>query len=389
MNRAAAGSTAALGLAMLGLVLGACAPRHKLGGPLDGLSQEEQARFTAGRAVFERTFTPETGLGPIFNANGCAECHEAPVVGGTGDEVEVHAAAFDTATGFCDPLADRGGFVFQQHVTPALKAALGIDSEPIPAEATARAGRSTPAILGFGLLDAVPDAEIESMADPDDRDGDGISGRVNHFVDGRVGRFGRKALVPTLREFNAGAFVVEMGITSPDAPTEETVGGNPIPPGVDPVAEPELTADALSLADDFVRLAAPPDPRPFSHAAKKGRKVFYSIECQRCHVTSLTTGDSPVKALRYREVHAYTDLLLHDMGPDLADICLGDATPSEFRTAPLMGIRNATKFLHDGRAKTLEEAIRLHGGEASHARARFDALTPKQREALLEFLRSL
>jgi CxxC motif-containing protein (DUF1111 family) len=389
MSRAAVGWTATLGLAVLALVAAACAPRHELGGPLDGLTQDEETRFAAGRTVFEKEFTPATGLGPIFNSAACAECHEDPVVLGHGDEVELHVAAFDPSTGTCDPLAGRGGPVIQKSVTPALKAALGIDSEPVPAEASARADRSSPAILGFGLLDAVPDAEILALADPDDRDGDGISGRPNHFVDGRLGRFGRKALVPTLREFNAGAFVVEMGITNPEAPTEETIGGGPIPAGVDPVAEPELTADQLSLADDFVRFAAPPDPQPLGRTAKKGRAIFYDIQCQRCHVPSLTTGDSPVKALRHREVYAYTDLLLHDMGTALADICLGDATPSEFRTAPLMGVRLSTTFLHDGRAKTLEEAIRLHDGEAARSRAKFEALTAKQRDELLAFLRSL
>jgi CxxC motif-containing protein (DUF1111 family) len=279
--------------------------------------------------------------------------------------------------------------VIQQAVTPALKAALGIDSEPIPTAATARAHRSTPDLFGFGLLDAVPDAAIEALADPEDRNGDGISGRPNHFFDGRLGRFGRKALVPTLREFNAGAFVIEQGITNPDAPAEETVGGRPIPEGVDPVADPEIDAEALSLANDFVRFSAPPAPQPLRGAAKQGRSLFARIECQRCHVPALTTGDNPVKALRYRKVHAYSDLLLHDMGPELADICLGEATPSEFRTEPLMGLRLATSFLHDGRAKTLEDAVRLHGGEASRSRRRFEALSAKERESLLEFLRSL
>jgi CxxC motif-containing protein (DUF1111 family) len=334
-------------------------------------------------------FTPETGLGPLFNADSCAECHEDPVVGGSGDEVEVHVSAFDPASGFCDPLAARGGPVIQRSVTPALKSALGIDSEPIPSGATGRAQRSTPGILGFGLLDAVPDSTIEALADPEDRDGDGISGRPNHFVDGRIGRFGRKSLVPTLREFNAGAFVVEQGITNPEAITEETIGGVPIPAGVDPVADPEITAEALSLADDFVRFTAPPAPRPLRGQAKKGQLIFAQIGCQRCHVPSLKTGPNPVKALRNVTVRAYTDLLLHDMGPDLADICLGEASPSEFRTAPLMGVRLATSFLHDGRAKTLDEAVRLHGGEALRSRRQFEVLSTEQRQALLEFVRSL
>ena len=388
MRPAVVGRTAAVVVAAIGLIAAACAPRRELGSPLDGLTRKERERFAVGREEFERVFTPETGLGPLFNADSCAECHENPVTLGTGDEVELHVAAFDQAAAFCDPLADHGGPVIQQHATPALKA-LGIDSEPVPAAATARAGRSTPDLFGFGLLDAVPDATIEALADPDDRDGDGISGRPNHFFDGRVGRFGRKALVPTLREFNAGAFVIEQGITDPEAPTEESIGGSPIPAGVDPVSEPEITSDALLLADDFVRFSAPPPPRPLGAAEKKGRTLFVQLACQRCHVPALKTGDSPVKALGHRKVHAYTDLLLHDMGPDLADICLGEATPSEFRTEPLMGVRLATSFLHDGRAKTLEEAIRLHGGEASRSRRRFEAMSTEQREALLAFLRSL
>lgn len=378
MKPAVVGWTAATGLAAVGLIAAACAPKQELGDPLNGLSREELARFAAGREEFEKVFIPGTGLGPLFNANSCAECHEDPLALGTGDEVEVHVAAFDPATRACDPLVDRGGPVIQQVATPALKAALGIDGEPIPVAATARAGRTTPDIFGFGLLDAVPDAAIEALADPDDRNGDGVSGRPNHFFDGRLGRFGRKALVPTLREFNAGAFVIEQGITNPEAPTEESIGGSPIPEGVDPVAEPEITAEAVSLANDFVRFSAAPAPRPLRQ-----------VECQQCHVPALKTGENPVKALRNRTVYAYTDLLLHDMGPELADICLGEASPSEFRTEPLMGLRLATSFLHDGRAKTLEEAIRLHGGEASSSRMRFEALSAKERESLLQFLRSL
>jgi len=283
----------------------------------------------------------------------------------------------------------KGGPVIQQKVTPALKAALGIDAEPVPAEATARAMRTTPDLFGFGLLDAVPDAVILALADPDDRDGDGISGRPNRFFDGRLGRFGRKALVPTLREFNAGAFVVEQGITNPEVLSEETVGGQPIPPGVDPVPEPEITEKALEATDAFVRFLAPPAPLKLTRVATQGRDIFSRIGCHRCHVPTLKTGDHAVKALSNREVAAYTDLLLHDMGPELADICLGLATPSEFRTEPLMGLRLSERFLHDGRAGSTEEAIRLHGGEGAAARDKFGALSSAARQALLEFLKSL
>ena len=363
-----------------------CPPAPKPGDPLRGLTAEELDRFNRGKEVFERAFTPETGLGPLFNADACGECHEKPVTGGTGDEVELHATAF--RNGICDPLADSGGPVFQLQVTPALKAALGIDQEPVPAGA-ARANRSTPAIMGFGLLEAVPDRDILLRADPRDKNHDGISGRPNRNFDGRLGRFGRKALVPTLNEFNAGAFVIEMGITSPAVPTEETIGGRPIPAGVDPVPEPELSQEDLDLVDDFVRFLAPPAPLPLDLEGERGKIIFGTIGCVSCHAPSLTTGDNPVRALRYKQVNAYTDLLLHDMGPARADICLGLAEPSEFRTEPLMGLRLRDKFMHDGAATTLEQAIELHDGEAARARDGFKKLSARERAAVLKFLGSL
>ena len=363
-----------------------CPPAPKPGDPLRGLTAEELERFNRGKEVFERAFTPETGLGPLFNADACGECHEKPVTGGTGDEVELHATAF--RNGICDPLADSGGPVFQLQVTPALKAALGIDQEPVPAGA-ARANRSTPAIMGFGLLEAVPDRDILLRADPRDKNHDGISGRPNRNFDGRLGRFGRKALVPTLKEFNAGAFVIEMGITSPAVPTEETIGGRPIPAGVDPVPEPELAQVDLDLVDDFVRFLAPPAPLPLDLEGERGKIIFGTIGCVSCHAPSLTTGDNPVRALRYKQVNAYTDLLLHDMGPARADICLGLAEPSEFRTEPLMGLRLRDKFMHDGAATTIEQAIELHDGEAARARDGFKKLSARERAAVLKFLGSL
>jgi len=363
-----------------------CPPPVKPGDPLRGLTAEELDRFHRGQEVFERVFTPETGLGPLFNADACGECHETPVVGGVGDEIELHATAFHD--GFCDPLADSGGPVFQQKVTPALQAALGIDQEPVPVGAH-RANRSTPAVFGFGLLDAVPDHDILLRADPDDKNHDGISGRPNRNFDGRLGRFGRKALVPTLREFNTGAFTIEIGITSPALPTEETIGGRPVPPSADPAPDPEITEEDVNLADDFVRFLAPPLPLPLDLEGERGKIIFGTIGCVACHAPSLATGDNKVRALRYKQVYAYTDLLLHDMGPERADMCLGLAEPAEFRTEPLMGLRLREKFLHDGAAATIEEAIELHAGEAAGATSRFRKLSARERAAVLKFLGSL
>ncbi|MGH8622421.1 MAG: di-heme oxidoredictase family protein, partial [Burkholderiales bacterium] len=265
----------------------------------------------------------------------------------------------------------------------------GIDAEPVPAEATGRAARTSPDVFGFGLLDAVTDSTILAHADPDDRNGDGISGRVNRFFDGRIGRFGRKALVPTLREFNAGAFQIEQGVTIAAIPSEGTVGGQPIPPGVDPLPEPELRQREVDLTDAFVRFLAPPAPKKLSGAAKDGQRLFGEIGCASCHIPALRTGNHPVKALSGKKVSAYTDLLLHDMGAERADICLVLATPSEFRTEPLMGLRLVERFLHDGAAATVEEAINLHGGEGAASRDRFKGLSDSQRAAVVAFLESL
>jgi len=379
-----------MGLVALVVTAVACKP-PKPGDPLGGLSAAERARFDSGRAIFDSTFTAATGLGPLFNASGCGECHEEPVTGGVGDEVERHAAVFHPERiGFvCDQLADKGGPVFQDSVTPALRAALGIDSEPLPAGVTTVAARTTPDILGFGLLDAVPDSVILSYADPDDTNRDGISGRPNRFLDGRLGRFGRKAFVPTLREFNAGAFPTEVGITDPAAPDENTVTGSPLPVGTDPVPEPELNARGLELTDAFVQLLAPPAPLKQSKEAQHGRDVFTRIGCPSCHIPTLRTGDNPIAALSHKDVAAYSDLLLHDMGQELADICFGLATPSEFRTEPLMGLRFSTHFLHDGRATTPEQAIDFHGGEASRSRDLFRALPAGDRAAVVAFLKTL
>ncbi|PYO97379.1 MAG: hypothetical protein DMD60_07220 [Gemmatimonadetes bacterium] len=357
------------------------------GGPLLFLTARQQLGFRQGRALFQTTFSPATGLGPLFNARSCAECHEQPVVGGVGDEVETHATAYHG--GVCDDLARIGGPVIQDSVTPALHAALGIDKEPVPPEATAVGRRTTPSLLGFGLLDAVPDSELAALADPDDRNGDGISGRLNRLPDGRLGRFGRKAQIATLREFTSGAFINEMGITSPPEPHEQTIRDTPLPPGVDPTPDPELEQAGLDATDAFVKLLAPPPPTLSSFIELQGRKLFATAGCTGCHVPLLHTGPNPVRALSNTTVAAYTDLLLHDMGPELADICLGQAEPAEFRTEPLMGVQYKEAFLHDGRAPSIEAAIQLHAGEAAGARDRFLGLSPQERAALLRFVSGL
>src|SRR2546422_9805656 len=173
------------------LVFSGCTPKPskqpKIGEPLIGLTKEQLAQFNQGKMVFQRVFTPEDGLGPLFDGNARAECHEDPVAGGVGDEVEVHATRF-IPPNTCDPLFQEGGPVIQQNATPLLQAH-GIQKEEIPPSATSQARRTTPPVFGFGLIDAIPDETILAYEDPNDKDGDGISGRANRAIDGRLGRF--------------------------------------------------------------------------------------------------------------------------------------------------------------------------------------------------------
>ena len=367
-------------------------PQPQPGEPLANLTPAQRAQFEDGKKVFQRVFEPKNGLGPLFNSVSCAECHESPAVGGVGDEIEIHATRF-TAPNSCDPLFQHGGPVIQQDATPLLRA-LGILKEQVPPEATAQARRSTPPVFGFGLVDAIPEAAILLREDPNDANGDGIRGRANRTIDGRVGRFGRKAAVAALFDFNAGAFPQEMGVTTPLSPVEETVNDKPSPPEADPAPDPEITVEDIAKVTDFTRFLAPPPRQSFTNfldqaLAKHGQELFAQLKCAACHTPKLTTGPSDIKALNRKPVALYSDLLVHEMGPGLADICLEQARPSEFRTELLMGLRFREHFLHDGSAKTVQDAIERHGGEAQQSRDKFKALDDHDKKALLKFLQTI
>jgi CxxC motif-containing protein (DUF1111 family) len=363
----------------------------RLGEPLAGLTGAQRAQFEAGSDVFNRVFTPKTGLGPVFNANSCATCHAS---GGAGTQVEIHGTVYNTATGACDELDSVGGFVFETHATPQLTAATGLTGEPIPSYA--QLGHvSTPQLFGRGLLEAVSDATIKELAEREKAENPRAAGRVAVLSGGGIGRFGRKGNAATLDDFMPDAFLYEIGITTPGSndSLEKPIGDDPVPPGVDLAKDPELSAAGLNATTDFVRYLAPPpggalDGGKDSHD-DDAEDVFRRTGCATCHVPLLETGSSPVRALSHRRVRAFTDLLLHDMGPGLADICLGVAKPAEFRTEPLMGLSYRSTYLHDGRARTLEEAITAHAGQASGARDRFYALSPRARASLVRYLKTL
>ncbi len=366
-----------------------------LGDPLFGLTRQQLLQFCDGKAIFDKEFTQETGLGPLFNASKCGECHESPVLGGVGDEMELHATKFtlsqiDRISSLCDPLFKEGGFVIQQHATPLLQAH-GIMREELPRSSTNHGFRSTPPLFGLGLVDAIPEATILENEDPNDIDHDGISGKANRTSDRRVGKFGRKAQVATLLEFNTGAFNAEQSITTPLNPIEETINGVPVPPDTDPVIDPEISNRDIQRTNTFVQFLAPSpvlqvNDQSEAKKIKLGRNIFRTLKCVTCHIEELKTGPSNIEALNRKKVALYSDLLLHDMGLNLSDICLEQALPSEFRTEMLWGLRFRTKFLHDGRADSVRMAIDLHAGEAQRSRNAFNNLTEQQKQALLKFL---
>ena len=263
--------------------------------------------------------------------------------------------------------------------------------------------RIGPATIGMGLLEAVPEERILALADPDDADGDGISGRPNYVWDFRrgeliLGRFGWKANQPTVEQQVAGAFLGDIGITSSLFPDENCPSGQEDCLSVPNGGVPEIPDSRLEKVTIYVQTLAVPAMRDTDdEKVQQGARTFVQAQCSVCHTPRHETGDAhPLEPLRNQAIFPYTDLLLHDMGAGLADNRPdGQASGTEWRTPPLWGIglvetvNGHTMFLHDGRARSMEEAILWHDGEAEEARLRFMRLPAEQREALIKFLEAL
>jgi CxxC motif-containing protein (DUF1111 family) len=262
--------------------------------------------------------------------------------------------------------------------------------------------RVAPQMIGLGLLEAIREEDIVAQADPDDLDGDGISGRPNRVWDaeaGRValGRFGWKSNQPNVRQQVLGAFNGDMGITSSlfagDDCTEAQGSCREAPSG----GAPELRPDFADPVIVYSRTLAVPARRKWNDpVVKQGQALFAQAKCSSCHLPTSRTGVAALPELADQTIHAYTDLLLHDMGPGLADGRPDfEASGSEWRTPPLWGIglfktvNRHTYYLHDGRARDLAEAILWHGGEGGASRDAFVKMSSGDRAALLAFLGSL
>jgi CxxC motif-containing protein (DUF1111 family) len=366
--------------------------------PLEGLSAGEMAAFLRGDEEFGRPFSPNTGLGPIFNDVSCAACHSGDGRGALRNSL---ARIGSEADGFLESL---GGPQIQDKAIP------GAEAETVP-PGVAVSQRLPPPVFGSGLIEAIPAAAILANVDSLDANGDGVSGRPNFvpaaaFVPStepnggpglHVGRFGRKAQNAVLLQQVVTAYLQDIGITSPFLPVENRNPLAAVPTeAVDRVADPEVSDATVQAVTHYVRALAPPEPGVETAARTEGRALFTTVQCVKCHVTSLQTGPSPLAAVANKTVTLYSDLLLHDMGPGLADNRPdGQASGTEWRTTPLWGLRLMRRFMngqallmHDGRAKSVEEAITMHGGEALISRNAFLALTAAQRAALLDFVES-
>ena len=327
-----------------------------------------------GAELFAQEFTPEEGLGPLFNEQACATCHAEPGIGGMGPDglATVLRVGRLTDAGF-DPMLGRDGRL-EAHDHSISELGVACDrAAGIPVGANVTSVRNTPPLFGMGLIDAIPDEVIEAGAIPK---GDGVEGQPNlvRGPDGRatVGRFGWKADSPTLELFVAEAFRSELGVTSTHAPADALPAGTDPCPGES--STPEIDLDDVRAVAAFI--TGLPPPQPGSHPT--GAAVFEQIGCVACHVPALD------------DVPLYSDLLIHDMGPELDDaVVQGSAGGRDWRTTPLWGLSDRTRFLHDGRTDSLEVAIRAHGGEAAVAQRRFTSLSDDELHALLEFLRSL
>lgn len=337
-----------------------------------------------------RVFTVEEGLGPIFNNTSCVSCHPG---NGRGTP-DLGLIRFSIGH---DLLLDMGGPQFQD------KAILGVPYEVLPAGVDT-SDRLPPPVFGMGLIENIPVETILSYADETDANGDGISGKPNWVrppdyvpvteVGGgpgrQFGRFGRKASVSSLVQQVSQAFHQDIGITSSFIPVEHSHVGDTVP-------DPEVDGLTVMEIVFFLRLLSPPPRGEMTPEVKNGEALFEKIGCASCHVPTMQTGPSPIDALNKVNAYIYSDLLLHDMGEVLADNRPdGSANGREWRTAPLWGTRLVADFLggtpfflHDGRATTLEGAIRAHGGEAQGTKEAFFDLVEAEQQAIIAFLESL
>ncbi len=400
--------------------------RHAIQVPAPNVTDPTRVnQQVSGFPLFHRITTKSDGLGPRYINNSCGGCH---VNNGKGPAVLSKAAKNGSAMvvklkrkgllsdgttppvrGFGTQLLDHS--IRKKDATPGMKLSwrgvrgrypdgtayrlrkpkLSATAPTVLPRGTITSLRMSPLLIGQGLLEAIPDSTITNLSDPADSNGDGISGRVNLVKDlvtgqNAIGRFGFKATQPTVLQQSAAALFHDMQISNPLFFTKPTTI--------------EASQDQLFLLASYLRLAGVPKARTQDQeSVVLGKALFTQVGCDHCHTMTLTTGTHADPELSNQTIHPFSDLLLHDMGDGLADGWTEfSATGSEWRTAPLWGLGFAAQvmdsgksplYLHDGRARTIEEAILWHGGEAQQSQQAFRSLTAVERRNLLDFLGSL
>ena len=359
-----------------------------------------QAEFDAARVVFNEQESIADGLGPVYNAQSCGECHQNPVSGGVSQITEVRAGHTNIFGRFFD---HPGGSLIHSRAIDATA------QEHVLAGNETRSLRTSLNTLGDGFVEAISNTTLQSIAARQPAlSGGVIAGQaigvpVNEAGGAlRIGRFGWKDQHASLLSFAADAYLNEMGITSPLQPQENTTNGRSVAPH-DRVADPEDDGDDVETFAKFMRSTMPPlrDADLAATAeAQRGEQLFSAIGCNVCHVTSITTAPAGTlvnggafvvpDALGGKVIHPFSDFLLHDIGTGDGIVQNGgQATANKMRTAPLWGLRTHDRLMHDAASLTLTNAILRHDGEAYLTRARFRNLTADDQVALLAFLSSL
>ncbi len=387
-------------------------PEMVLISPIESLSDDELRMHMDGDAVFNRSFTREDGVGPVFIATTCRSCHFNGGKGHPFNEI-VRFGEWNTEGKF-DEMLDKSGPQLQYRSID------GYPAEEVPEAADGVVHLNPPALAGLGFLEALSEEDILSWEDVDDTDGDGISGRAPYVypphyaldhtfildeplvnADGTMlGRFGKKSFSVNLFQQAARALNEDLGMTT-SAENHDPFNWKATPEQIeegDGVPNPEISDAMLDQLTFFLRSCAPPPRRNAnSPAVLEGEAIFAEIGCVKCHRPSFTTAKSRIDALSEKLVFPYSDMLLHDMGDGLDDgYTEGDAQTFEWRTPPLWGLGLAEEsqggtgyYMHDGRATTLYDAIQAHGGEAASIKGNFNALEQTDQQYLIEFLRSL
>jgi len=374
-----------------------------IGDAIPGLDRDTFEAFLRGRELMSKEFTAEEGLGPFYNATSCTACHSTPVPGGSSPIYRNFFFAAVGVPGSQGPIWDPPlpSIVMPAYMLPGGPRPSFPDPSQVGGLPVTITQRNAPPQFGVGLFERISNNTIFANADPDDADGDGISGRFNTDGQGNLGRFGYKSQANFLEPFLRGASNNQMGIT-----TDPFLGSGGIvsaammqvPAGFDEpttdddgVEDPEFPPEEFGDVVIFSMFLAPPPKGPMGPEEQDGEDLFFQMSCNKCHIPSLESDLGPVDA--------YTDLLIHDMGPELADgismgmpqfsnISLG-TTENEFRTQPLWGVRLHGPWLHDGSADTMNDAILMHGGEGQASRDAYEALTPEQQQTVIRFLEAL